>query len=267
MGQVNLIGIAGKIGSGKDTVALIIQWLTNTAPFDQTFEEYLKDKSRDFNDEWKVKKFAYKLKQIVSLLTGATMEQLEDQNFKTLPLGDEWDYVNHYSKEKSLIKSPDYFQDDPAFDRKRFVKKYTYREMLQIVGTDLMRDQLHENVWVNALFAEYRKTTSGVVLPVPNSVKNWGDYPKWLVTDVRFPNEAKAIEQRGGVTIRINRPDVIDTTDLPGINKTAFKLRLNEHPSETALDDYLFDYTIDNDDTIEELVEKVKVILKNLKLL
>jgi len=34
--------------------------------------------------------------------------------------------------------------------------------------------------------------------------------------------------------------------------------RTLHHPSETALDDYEFDYVIDNNGSIEELVEKVK---------
>ena len=31
-----------------------------------------------------------------------------------------------------------------------------------------------------------------------------------------------------------------------------------DHPSETALDDYEFDHVIDNDGSIEELIEEVK---------
>jgi len=39
------------------------------------------------------------------------------------------------------------------------------------------------------------------------------------------------------------------------------KVQPSEHPSETALDDYQkFDYVIQNDGTIEDLIEKVKAI-------
>ena len=37
--------------------------------------------------------------------------------------------------------------------------------------------------------------------------------------------------------------------------------RVEPHPSETALDNHSFDYTIDNNGTIEELIEKVREIL------
>ena len=40
-----------------------------------------------------------------------------------------------------------------------------------------------------------------------------------------------------------------------------------EHPSETSLDDAKFDYTIDNNGIIEELIYKVKDILIDIKLI
>ena len=77
-----IIGINGKIGSGKDTVGKIIQYLTANEEVKQvtTLEEWLDSddlNGRDFN--WKIKKFAGKLKQIASLLTGIDVEKFEDQ--------------------------------------------------------------------------------------------------------------------------------------------------------------------------------------------
>ena len=62
----------------------------------------------------------------------------------------------------------------------------TPRKMLQQVGTDLFRNQLHPNTWVNATFANYHDNN-------------------WIITDVRFPNELEAIKKHNGITIRINR--------------------------------------------------------------
>jgi hypothetical protein len=74
-------------------------------------------------------------------------------------------------------------------------------------------------------------------------------YPNWIITDVRFPNEAQAIVDRGGIMIRINRTD---------------KSRINaDHPSETALDNWDgFNYIIDNNGTIEDLHAHAEAILK-----
>ena len=77
-------------------------------------------------------------------------------------------------------------------------------------------------------------------------------YPSWCITDVRFPNEVKAIKKKDGIIIRINRESDYNST----------------HSSETALDDYEdFDYTIDNNNCIDCLIEKVKEILKHEKII
>ena len=77
-------------------------------------------------------------------------------------------------------------------------------------------------------------------------------YPKWIITDMRFPNEMEAVKERKGITIRVVRDYVL--RGGPEDPK-------NIHPSETSLDEAEFDYEIINDGTIEELVEKVITIL------
>ena len=62
MKEINLLGIAGRAGSGKNTVAEMIQKIANGV--------------------WEQKAFAGKLKQIASLLTGIPIEKFEDQEFK-----------------------------------------------------------------------------------------------------------------------------------------------------------------------------------------
>ncbi len=66
-----VIGIAGKAGAGKDTVAkMIIEHLPEA--------------------EFEIVRFADKLKDIICLLTGCTREDLEDQEFKESQLPAEW---------------------------------------------------------------------------------------------------------------------------------------------------------------------------------
>jgi len=71
---MSIIGISGRIGSGKDTVGEIIKklCLTNKGP------------------EFEIKKFAGKLKTIASLLTGIPIEKWEDQEFKNLEMPEGW---------------------------------------------------------------------------------------------------------------------------------------------------------------------------------
>jgi hypothetical protein len=111
-----------------------------------------------------------------------------------------------------------------------------YRQVLQWVGTEAMRNCLHTNVWVNALFSEYKMGENG-------------EYPNWIITDVRFPNEAEAIRDRGGVVIRVNRPSIISQSN---------------HPSEISLDHYDFDYVIENDGGLHQLTTRTLNALSEL---
>jgi len=199
-----ILGINGKIGSGKDTVGKIIQHLTS----EWEDEEFQDTDMLDVRSNWEIKKFAGKLKQIASILTGIPVENFEDQEFKKLDMSPEWGM--------------------------------TYREFLQKLGTEAMREGLHTNVWVNALMADY----------ITESFRS-DKKTNWIITDVRFPNEMEAIVEKGGITIRVVRPGTV----------------VGEHPSETSLYSAEFDYTIVNDSTIEELVKKVRDILVLEKLI
>lgn len=215
-----IIGLSGRISSGKSTVSKIIKDLTNGK-----FEE---------------KMFAYKLKQTVALLTGCNVNDLESQDFKNKKLGEEWGSM-------------------------------TYRTMLQKIGTEAMREQIHENVWVNALFQNY-KDGKPFVVDNPeisylgfkvNKIELIANVSNWIISDVRMSNELKAVEDRGGITIRINRKWLTHKTSFGDISEIRHIPQFDgpEHPSETALDNATFKYTIDNNGTIEELIEKVRDVL------
>lgn len=255
-----IIGISGKIGSGKDTVGQIIQSLTGSLP-----SSYGNGVSH-----WQIKKFAYKLKQVVSLLTGIPVEDLENQHIKDSKLGPEWDYERIYP-----FSGPDHT---------KVTEQMTVRKMLQLVGTEAMRESVHENVWVNALFADYINqiqecdhcdgcgwTEGGSSLKTTctecNGEGGKSKQPLWIITDVRFPNEVEAIKKHGGIMVRINRPSWYDQEEDRLMREFLKEPPRAEHPSETALDNYEgFDIVIENNGTIEELTEKVKEILKHEKI-
>lgn len=116
---------------------------------------------------------------------------------------------------------------------------YTIRQLLQKFGTEVGRN-ISPNIWVDALMNDYKKA------------KLDGYEKDWIVTDVRFENEAKAIRENNGILIRVNRNT--------GFNDT--------HLSETALDNYKeFDLVIDNNGTIDELIKKVYEFMKKFNLI
>lgn len=97
------------------------------------------------------------------------------------------------------------------------------RKLLQRLGTEAGRYVLGENVWVDAAFA------SGA--------------DRIVVTDCRFVNEATAIKHRGGEVWRINRHGVGP---------------INDHVSETGLDNWPFDLTLFNGGGLNLFKEDVK---------
>ncbi len=107
----------------------------------------------------------------------------------------------------------------------------TARQFMQYLGTDIMR-KMYEPVWVKSCLKKIQREQSELA----------------ILADVRFPNEAKAIEDAGGKVVRLTR-QVFD----------------DNHSSEVALDDYPFTDYIDNKiNSIDSLMVKVKKFYQNL---
>ena len=120
-----IIGISGKINSGKDLIGEIILYFTDKYYHSKvgeqaSFENWKTSKihSSGYNISHKamyevnntnhfvIKKFADKLKDIVCILLGCTREQLEDREFKERELGPEWNkYTIEYSINSPYIDS------------------------------------------------------------------------------------------------------------------------------------------------------------------
>lgn len=119
------------------------------------------------------------------------------------------------------------------------------RQILQQVGTNLCRNNNPE-VWVNC------------VKEIVKGLKTEFDYV--LVPDTRFPNEIEAWEDTEffTFTIRLNRKNE-DGTDFDNGLTPEQKM----HPSETELDNYSFNYIIENK-SLEDVEFAAKEILEDL---
>lgn len=245
-----IIGVSGKIGVGKDEVGKIIQFLTSSSNKVEGYEEWLQRDQKPFTS-WQVKKYADKLKDIVCLLIGCTREQLEDRAFKEKELGREWDIweifgIGSYDIFNSKESAMNFFRNSSRDLNLPVKKSLTPRKLLQILGTEEGRQIIHPDIWVNALMSDYVRDYNGVTSGYVQGEKL--SYPDWVVTDVRFVNEVNSIKRRQGIVIRVNRGGI---------------LRENEHDSETALDNYdNWDEVVENNGTLSELVDKIKLILK-----
>ena len=130
-------------------------------------------------------------------------------------------------------------------------QEVTPRIMLQLFGTDCVRNNLHNNIWVSIV----KKTL------IDNLDVNW------IIPDVRFPNEVDVIQQQlNGSVWWITRgelPDWYRTAAIDnetGTNEMLTKY-LEVHESEYRWINTQFDNIIENDSSIEELGYVVALLM------
>lgn len=322
-----IIGFSGRKQSGKDTSGSIAQILLNSPQLsNEGVKDFLRKQVDNSNSpyykKWAIKKFADKLKDITCLLIGCTREQLEDEVYKNTILGEDWWCIKKWYPANPNHKTVFTLYPYIGFDSRIFdgddacmwvEVKMTPRLLLQLIGTECGRQILHPNIWVNSTMADYKAedTWVGGEESVSVNITSMGGhkgiskqihtkesflipkFPDWIITDMRFPNEAEVIKQKEGILVRIERPwfyklledgrhEFSDKEDRSGhvyimaakyskeeaevLYQNDFKEKV--HESETALDDYEgFDHVITNDGTIDDLINYVRELLLKHELL
>lgn len=102
------------------------------------------------------------------------------------------------------------------------------RQLLQTLGTEWGRQLVAPNVWIVLAHDQYRARGPGMV-----------------ITDVRFENEARWVRKNKGLVIHISRKDAAPVA---------------AHSSEGGVIMADDDVIIYNDDSLEELQEKVNLL-------
>jgi hypothetical protein len=272
-----VIGVSGKIGSGKDTVGKMLQYLLTRPDMALSTFRLLSIEEQEY--KWQIKKFSDKLKDIVCILIGCTREQLEDHEFKNRPLGEEWirySYAHGFTKDNdgniTMLTTPcdkeTYLIQSRINWQTAYKFIHTPRTLMQLLGTECGRNIIHPDIWVNSLFKDYYSSyknnpaykDKGVYgVSEEFEITNPQMYPNWIITDVRFVNEAiRAVKERG-ILIRVNS---IFEDPKNQITRVDFE---NKHQSEDDLDEYKFDYYIENNDSIDDLYNKVKDLYLKIK--
>lgn len=110
-------------------------------------------------------------------------------------------------------------------------KNPTYRAFLQHFGSEVMRS-VNDNIWIDS------------------TLLNCGDNA--IISDCRFPNEAKAIKECGGIIIKVVR-DSVDSDDT--------------HQSEMMIDSIDAEYVLVNTKSIETLRGAVRSLVELWKVI
>ena len=301
-----IISISGKKQSGKDTISDIIKSLIycqidGTELTEENFESVRYCIIRNY----KVKKFAGKLKEVAAIMLGCNPSDFESEEFKNSILGEEWWYYQDTHKDElgydynsiiapyleeyctKLEKDMIIVTDNPI------LVKMSPRTFLQRLATDAVRINLHPCSWINSTLADYISKEF------------------WVITDTRFENEINAIRYKepNFLNIRVDRWQSIEQwckqyegfvtfiknpegwlsdnkitsndfltqfllsksfNDCVEINEGRIKLLIDNlcHESERQLDSYdKFDYHVRNEGSIGELIIKVREIMLERNLL
>ena len=134
----------------------------------------------------------------------------------------------------------------------RLGKDITPRHILQYWGTEVCRQGFHDDIWIASLENKMRKTGDNIV-----------------ISDVRFPNEIKAIKSAGGKVVRVVRgadpewyQDAWNMNQGPtNMSWSISKMRMEQrkiHASETAWIGKGIDLEIDNNGSIDQLFAQIK---------
>jgi len=165
----------------------------------------IKDQLLEKNKTSSIMSFAEPLKSIISSTFNITIDELEL-------------YKNDTTKYEIILK-----EDTCPFMNTNF------REILQRFGTEAMKSQFGDSVWVDLFKHKCKNVNTDFV----------------IVPDFRFPCEAI-----GDYTVQI-----INLKNKADANSS--------HSSETALDNFKFDFTIDNTD-YKNISKSVQNLIKHI---
>jgi hypothetical protein len=179
---------------------------------------------------WEKVSFASHLKDVTALLFGFDRKMLAGET----------------PEDRAIREQPDKFWSE------KMGKDFTPRYALQYLGTNLLRNQLHQNIWVDCLERKILESDKNVV-----------------ITDVRFPNEINMIKNIGGEIWRVERgvlpqwwetalyyntqPNTLEIpSEFNGVHESEWRWVGYDRP----------DHIFKNDGTIEDLEKKVLDIMK-----
>lgn len=231
---IRVIGFSGKARSGKDTAANFVN------------KKFMIE--NDGDEIYHNISFADFLKTIVSDITGWDRRHLyghlkEVSNSFPIPgidlveaaIGHHLPFLGKEVVRRCAVATTELFEDyQPDCSGNVLISP---RKVLQLMGTEVMRDNAGEDVWTQAMDHHFPEQ------PI-------------LIADVRFENEARWIKDQGGFLFYIDRPE----TDSRSVGVSNHASEQTEKAKElasvvinnaTSLEDFLSIV----DDVIDDIIQ------------
>ena len=234
-----IVGIKGRKGSGKDTVASMIHYIMGAGTTQATYDGWEKyDKSEKNELDVPTRHFADKIKDDLSFIFGINRECFDNNDYKDKKyyhIGN-GSFISLKDKTENIL--PEITLEDlkqntlnkwrESYNNNCIIK---LRTLMQYYGTELIRHNIGSQVWVYGL--------------IQTAIKDKNYYSYAIIADVRYQNEANAIYNVGGKVVHVFKTD---NTKI-------------EHSSEDIKCDSR-DYELDNNGTLLGLFYKVLEFVK-----
>ncbi len=131
---------------------------------------------------------------------------------------------------------PDWVQPDPNPEKTSIAPYGKHPKLLQWWGTEFRRNNFGQDYWV-------KRTMSSIPKDIDIA----------MITDVRFPNEAQAVNDAGGYTVHVQRI-MPDGTQYQDPNRPM------NHVSETALNGWNWNFTLRIPDGYKALLQESAIL-------
>lgn len=144
-------------------------------------------------------------------------------------------------------ESRDWREQTDTWWSERLGMTITPRWILQNLGTNVLRQHFHDDIWIASLENKIRNSKSNVV-----------------ISDCRFPNEISGIRNAGGKIIWIQRGavphwyDVAAKGNAGDVKAIEWLEREGIHASEYSWAGTKFDTVINNHGSVEQLYQQLK---------
>jgi len=139
--------------------------------------------------------------------------------------------------EGNTTSSRHWREQPDKFWSEKMGKEVTPRLILQQFGTEVMRGQMYDGIWVDSVIGRYKGENT-------------------VISDTRFQNEIKTIKAHGGIVVLVKREEIPTREEMQ---------KQGAHQSEWDWIGSDFDYTIDNTSSLEGLNANIDQFIHQLQ--